>query len=70
MNLERHEYTLSLKDEDEPEHPELEPPGEPVNHNDPRLQEILCEDPEGDACKLYGTLIEVIDDTGVFVSAL
>ena len=71
MKLERHEYTISLRDEDEPEHPELEAPGEPVDLNDPRLKEVLCENPEGDAYKRFGTLIEVIDeDSGVSISAI
>jgi hypothetical protein len=71
MNLERHEYTLSLRDEDEPEHPELETPGEVVSLDDPGLQEIICENPEGDAYKRFGTLVEVIDDdNGVTVSAI
>jgi len=60
-----------LNAEDEPEHPELETPGEVVSLDDPGLQEIICENPEGDAYKRFGTLVEVIDDdNGVTVSAI
>ena len=51
------EYMLvSLpRDEEEPEHPELEPYNGPVvEASDPRLtEEILADDPEGDAYAPY-----------------
>jgi len=67
---ERHEYRLLLIDEDEPDHPELEASGEYVDPNDPQLQEmIVFDNQEADACQRWGTLVEVIDGTGVFISA-
>jgi hypothetical protein len=47
MIEEIHEYAIPL-DEDESNHPELDPPGEFIEPNDPRLAEPILElNPEG-----------------------
>jgi hypothetical protein len=49
MIEEIHEYAIPL-DEDESNHPELDPPGEFIDPNDPRLAEPILElNPERDS---------------------
>jgi hypothetical protein len=57
------------KDEDEPDHPELEPPGEPVDLGDPRLMtEDVGVDPEADAFATSVTLKVAMDVRGVYAT--
>jgi hypothetical protein len=70
--MERHEYlTVPLeKDEDEPNHPELDLLGEPIDINDPRLQTVEWSDPAADA---YATSVKLkirMDVRGVMASSI
>jgi hypothetical protein len=72
--MKRYEYlTVPLeKDEDEPVHPELEPPGEFefVSPNDPRLQVEEWIDPAADAYATSVRLKSWMDMRGVMADSI